>query len=173
MRHRLKSEKFSRSESQVRGLKKSLLRALLLEESIKTTHEKAKGLTIWAAKLITRAKVDNLHNRRLAYSELNDHKLVKRLFEDVALRFKDVPGGYTRMFDIGWRKGDCAKLSLIELTKLADKPKAVATKAAKKGEEGKEEKKSDALSAAKNEGKKAPVKGIKKLLAKKEKKEKA
>ena len=171
MRHRLKSEKFSRSEGQVRGLKKSLLRALLLEESIKTTHEQAKGLTIWAAKLITRAKVDNLHNRRLAYSELNDHKLVKRLFEDIALRFKDIPGGYTRMFDIGWRKGDCARLSLIELTKLSDKPKAVTTKAAKKGEDEKVEK-ADTLPVAKKEGKKVPVKGIKKILAKKEKKEK-
>lgn len=171
MRHRLKSEKFSRSEGQVRGLKKSLLRAILLEESIKTTHEQAKGLTSWVAKLITRAKVDNLHNRRLAYSELDDHNLVKRLFEDIALRFKDVPGGYTRMFDIGWRKGDCAKLSLIEFTKLSDKQKVVKTKAAKKGEEGKEEA-IETLPVAKKEDKKAPVKGIKKLLAKKEKKEK-
>jgi len=172
MRHRLKSEKFSRSEGQVRGLKKSLLRAILIEESIKTTHEKAKGLTIWVAKLITRAKVDNLHNRRLAYSELDSHTLVKRLFEEIAPRFKDIPGGYTRMFDIGWRKGDCAKLSLIELTKLAEKPKPIAAKAGKKGEDKKEAKGEAKPAAVKKESKKIGD-GVKKLLGKKEKKEKA
>ena len=167
MRHRLKSEKFSRSEGLRRGLKKSMLRALLLQERIKTTHEKAKGLTIWAAKLITRAKVDNLHNRRLAFSQLDNHLLVKRLFEEIAPRFKNTPGGYTRMYDIGWRKGDCARLSIIELTKLAEKEKPVKAKAAKKGQEPDE---AGQTQAVKKETQKAPAKGLKKAAAKEKKK---
>jgi large subunit ribosomal protein L17 len=166
MRHRQKSERFSRPEGQRRALKRSLLRAIIREERIKTSHTMGKALTSWIAKLITLAKTDNLHNRRQAYSELNDHLLVKRLFEAIAPRFKDVAGGYTRMFDTGLRKGDGNLMSLIELTKIEEKiPKA------KKAKGKKEEQVGNANADAKKTTKKAVTGGVKKLFAKKDKKE--
>jgi len=164
MRHRQKSERFSRSEGPRRALKKSLLRAILIEEKIKTSHTMAKALTSWVAKLITLAKVDTLHNRRTAYMQLNDHALVKRLFVEVAPRFKDVPGGYTRMFDVGLRKGDGNLMSLIELTKLGEKSNPVADKDKKAKKETDDESESPVKS--KKAVKKSAASGVKKLLDK-------
>ncbi len=138
MRHRKKSEKFSRSRAQRKALVKSLTRALLAYEAIKTTESKAKGVRRWVDRLIEWGKDDTLHNRRLAYKFLCDHKLVKKLFEDIAPRYKDVCGGYTRIIDLGNRKGDGAKISLLELTKRKPKEKP-KKKEAKQAREKKEE----------------------------------
>jgi len=135
MRHKKKSEKFSRSRAQRKALVKSLVRALFTYERITTTQAKAKGIREWADKLIEWAKKDSLHHRRLAYKFLCDHKLVKRLFEDIGPRFKDISGGYTRIFNLGYRKGDGASMSLLELTRLKKEEKK------KKGKKEKEEKK--------------------------------
>lgn len=166
MRHRQKSERFSRPEGQRRALKKSLLRALLIEERIKTSHTQAKALTSWVADLITLAKIDTLHNRRQAYEELNDHRLTKRLFEVVAPRFKEIYGGYTRMFDVGLRKGDGNLLSLIEFTKREEKGKKT-----KKGKKAAKESKETEQSQGeeKKPAKKGIAAGVKKLFNKKEK----
>lgn len=123
MRHRKKSEKFSRSRAQRAALVKSLLRGLIVNERIVTTESKAKGVRPTIERLITWAKSDNLHRRRLAYQLLCDHNLVKRLFERIGPRFKNIAGGYTRIIDVGFRKGDCAKLSILEFTKIERKEK--------------------------------------------------
>jgi large subunit ribosomal protein L17 len=121
---------------------KSLLRSIITYERIVTTESKAKGIRKWVDRLITWAKEDTLHHRRLCYRWLEDHKLVKRLFEEIAPRFKDVNGGYIRIIDLGNRRGDGAKLSILELTRTEKKEKVSKKKEEKKKREPKEEKKS-------------------------------
>jgi large subunit ribosomal protein L17 len=158
MRHRKKSEKFSRSRAQRKALVKSLLRAIFTYERITTTESKAKGIRKWIDKLITWAKEDTLHHRRLCYRWLEDHKLVKRLFEEIAPRFKEVNGGYTRIIDLGNRKDDGANMSILELTKIEKKEKVSKKKEERKKEEKpKEEQK---------EEKKGFVSGVKKIFKK-------
>ena len=132
MRHRKKSERFSRSRAQRKALIRSLLRSLFIYEKIVTTQSKAKGIRGWVDKLIEWAKKDTLHHRRLAYRILCDHKLVKRLFEEIGPRFKDISGGYTRIVNIGYRKGDGALLSLLELTRIKEEKKEKKKKEEKK-----------------------------------------
>ena len=155
MRHRKKSEKFSRPRAQRKALVKSLLRSLVISERIATTESKAKALRSWADKLITWAKTDNLSNRRQSYRLLEDHALVKRLFEKIGPRFKDVSGGYTRVIGYRHRKGDGAKLSFLELTRIEKKAKDIK---AAKGEKAKGEKET-----SKKEDKKGIVSGVKKM----------
>ena len=147
MRHRRKSEKFSRSRAQRKALVKSLLRSFVISERITTTESKAKAMRIWADKLITWAKEDSLHNRRLSYRLLEDHALVKRLFDDIGPRFKDINGGYTRVIDLGFRKGDGAKVSILELTKIEKKDKKL------KGKKARKTKKADEKTTTKDEKK--------------------
>lgn len=131
MRHRKKSEKFSRSRAQRKALIRSLLRSLVIYEQIVTTESKAKGIRPWMDRLISWGKRGDLHSRRLVYRFLGDHKLVKRLFDEIAPRFKDVEGGYTRVVDLRVRRGDGAKLSLLELTRKQEKPREKKTKVEK------------------------------------------
>ena len=125
MRHRKKSEKLSRSRAQKKALVKSLLRAIIINERITTTTSRAKYLKGEVDRLITRAKKGTLSDRRLAFRRLGDYKLVKRLFDEIAPRFKSISGGYTRSLRLTKRKGDGAPLSLIELTRIVkiDKPR--------------------------------------------------
>jgi len=121
MRHRKKSEKFSRPRAQRKALVKSLLRAIIINERITTTTSRAKYLKGEVDRLITRAKKGTLSDRRLAFRCLGDHKLVKKLFNEIAPRFKNISGGYTRSLRLTKRKGDGALLSLIELTRIVKK----------------------------------------------------
>ncbi|MEI8350364.1 MAG: 50S ribosomal protein L17 [Candidatus Omnitrophota bacterium] len=128
MRHRRKSQKFSRPRAQRKALIRSLLRAVIIYERITTTEAKAKAMRHWVDRLINWAKTDNLHHRRLAYRLLCDHELVKKLFEQIGPRFKDVKGGYTRVLDVGYRKGDAGKMSILELTRREIKEKKIKEK---------------------------------------------
>jgi|TARA_B100000315_G_C14395710_1_gene504110 large subunit ribosomal protein L17 len=128
MRHRKKSEKFSRSRAQKKALIKALTRAVIINERISTTTSKAKYLRGEVDKLITWAKKDTLACKRLAYRAIGDHKLVKRLFEVIGPRFKHINGGYTRILNMGYRKGDGAAISLFELTKKEVKVKDLKEK---------------------------------------------
>jgi len=121
MRHRKKSEKFSRSRAQRKALVKSLLRSLVIYERIKTTKSKAMAIRSYMDKLIGWAKKDNLSNRRLSYNVLGSHILVKKLFNEIGPRFEGVDGGYTRVLNIGHRKGDGAFVSILELTRREQK----------------------------------------------------
>jgi large subunit ribosomal protein L17 len=99
---------------------------LILYESVETTLAKAKELKRYAEKIITKAKVDSVHNRRLVISKIGPSDAYKKLFEDIGNRFKDRDGGYTRIIRIPssntkskfksyYRKGDGAELARIEL----------------------------------------------------------
>jgi large subunit ribosomal protein L17 len=96
---------------------KNQVRSLLTSEEIVTTDTRAKETAPLAEKLITLTKDDTLHHRRLARKFLNDETLVNRLFLEIGPRYRDRPGGYTRITRIGVRRGDAApivKLQLIE-----------------------------------------------------------
>jgi large subunit ribosomal protein L17 len=94
---------------------RNLITSLLREEKIRTTDPKAKELRRWADRVITLGKQGSLHARRQALGIVQDKSVVRKLFDTIAPRFKDRPGGYTRIIKIGWRRGDAAPVSLIEL----------------------------------------------------------
>ncbi|MFA5271863.1 MAG: 50S ribosomal protein L17 [Candidatus Omnitrophota bacterium] len=166
MRHRRKSKKFSRNRAQRKALTKSLLRSMVIYERIKTTESKAKSLKSWIDKLITLAKTDTLHHRRLAFQDLRDHLLVKKLFEVIAPRFQGINGGYTRMFYLGFRKGDASRISLIELTKMETKEKKVKEKKEKEIEKVEVEHKEVRHAPHKEKPKKTIIDGVKGIFKK-------
>ena len=87
---------------------------------ITTTHAKARALRPYAERLITKAKRGDLHARRLVLAKLRDRDVVAHLFEDVAPRFKEREGGYTRILKLDPRKGDRARMAMIELVERGD-----------------------------------------------------
>ncbi len=119
MRHRCAGRKLSR-HSQHRSLMfRNMLVSLIEHERLKTTLAKAKELRKVAEKIVTLGKKDSLHARRLAFALLRNEDIVKKLFTEIAPRFKDRQGGYTRIYKLGWRTGDAAPLSLIEWVTLS------------------------------------------------------
>lgn len=141
MRHRRTNKKLSRSQAQRKALINAMLRAVVLEERIMTTQAKAKYLRSWVDKLINWGKEDSLHYRRLSFRYLKDHNLVKRLFDVIGPRFKDISGGYCRIINVGYRQGDGAKMAILELTKKEKKIKKDDKQKSKKEHAVKEEKK--------------------------------
>ena len=113
--HRIKGKKLSRPTSSRISLIRNLARELILNERIKTTQEKAKETIQFVEKLITLGKKTTLHSRRIALSKMPDIDVINKVFDDLALRYKDRAGGYTRIIKIGFRVGDGASISLIEL----------------------------------------------------------
>jgi len=111
---------------------RNILVSFLRHERIKTTLAKAKEVRSWMDKVITLGKEGTLHARRQAFSILRDRGMVKKLFDDIAPKLKDRAGGYTRIYRLGWRKGDGAPLSIIELvtfSSLKEEKKSAMTKA--------------------------------------------
>lgn len=97
MRHHVKGRNFGRPTDQRRALLKSLIRSLIIHERISTTEAKAKEIRPKMEKLVTRARLDSVANRRLVMARVGDADAVKKLFTVIAPRFKGVPGGYTRI----------------------------------------------------------------------------
>ena len=116
MRHLKAGRKLGRSSSHRDSLYRNLVAALLSHDRIKTTDEKAKEIRRFADRMVTLGKTGTLAARRRAVAYVRDQKAVQRLFSDIAERFKDRPGGYTRIVKLGTRAGDAASMSLIELT---------------------------------------------------------
>jgi large subunit ribosomal protein L17 len=128
MRHRVKGKKLSRTTGHRKALRLNLARELLINERIKTTKAKAEFVRPHVERIITVAKrglaqADEkgdeavaVHARRIAASRLNnDRELVQKLFDELAPRYADRPGGYTRIYKLGPRKGDNAEMVLLEL----------------------------------------------------------
>lgn len=120
MRHLVKGKKLGRTASHRKATLQSLSSALIKEHRITTTLAKAKALRPFVEPLITRAKEDTSHNRREVFSELNDKEAVSMLFEEVAVKAKERPGGYTRIIKMGNRAGDGAETAVIELVDYND-----------------------------------------------------
>ena len=116
MRKRKKGRRLSRKNNQRRALLKSLASSLLLKEKIKTTEAKAKEVSRFVEKQISRAKIGDLASRRLL-AKFFSPKIVKKLVEEIGPRYKDRQGGYTRIIKLGPRKSDGAKITIVELIK--------------------------------------------------------
>ena len=120
MRHRNSGRKLGRTSSHRKAMFRNMTTALLNYGRITTTEAKAKEVRSYIEPVITLAQTDSLHTRREAYRFLGNHKLVKRLFDDIGPLFKGVNGGYTRIVRLAMpRKGDCAPMVVIELLKGA------------------------------------------------------
>ncbi|MFN4245336.1 MAG: 50S ribosomal protein L17 [Brevinematia bacterium] len=116
MRHGDKVKKLGRYKEHRKSMMRNLVVSLIKNERIVTTLARAKYLRKVAEKIITRAKEDNLHNRRLVFSFLRNKRALVKLFNNVAVRYVNRPGGYTRIVKLGkYRKGDNAELAIIEL----------------------------------------------------------
>ncbi len=119
MRHNKSGRKLNRNSSHRKAMFSNMANSLFDHEIIKTTLPKAKELRRVAEPLITLAKKDSVANRRSAFARLRDKKMVGKLFNDLAPRYIDRPGGYTRILKCGFRSGDAAPMAYIE---LVDRP---------------------------------------------------
>jgi large subunit ribosomal protein L17 len=122
MRHQVSGYRLGRSKDQRIALRRNLVNQLFEHERIRTTRTKADAIRAQAERLITLAKNGNdkgdaqmVHARRLAASRMDNAALVQKLFDDIAPRYTDRPGGYTRMLKLGPRAGDAAEMVLLEL----------------------------------------------------------
>ena len=140
MRHRVANRKLGRVTEHRIALLRSLSTDLLRHEHLETTVPKAKELRPYVERLITIARrgiagspdpIRALNARRLVLRDIRDREVVAKLFDVLAPRFADRPGGYTRLLRIGYRRGDSAELALVELVGSEFNPKAAAEKAAK------------------------------------------
>lgn len=114
MRHRVKGRKLGRNAARRKALMRNLAINMILHERIQTTEAKAKELRPYVEKLVSLSREDSQHHRNLAMSRLSDDRAVEKLFDVLGPRFEDQPGGYTRIYKLGNRKGDNAEMSLIE-----------------------------------------------------------
>ena len=133
MRHLRAGRKFNRSPSHRAALLRNLVTSLLRHERIQTTDPKAKELRRWADRMIGLGKQGTLHARRQALAVIQDESVVHKLFDSLAARFKDRPGGYSRVIKIGWRHGDRAAISMVELLPAEAAAKGEAPSGQKKG----------------------------------------
>ncbi|MEE8465121.1 MAG: 50S ribosomal protein L17 [Dehalococcoidia bacterium] len=113
--HRVAGRKLSRYRDQRVALLRGLVSELITHERITTTLAKAKETRVMAEKLITHGKKGSLHHRRLALAQVPNTRVVKKVFDDVAIRYADRAGGYTRIMKLGPRNGDSALMAIIEL----------------------------------------------------------
>ncbi len=129
----------SRTTAHRRAMSRNMVTSLFRYERITTTKAKAKEVRRAAEKLITRAKVDSVHNRRTAAKYIADEKILNKLFTEIGPRMKERNGGYTRILKMGFRQGDAADVVILELVdyKLpdADAGDSKAEKPAKKAKE--------------------------------------
>ncbi|MBN1285112.1 MAG: 50S ribosomal protein L17 [Anaerolineae bacterium] len=127
MRHRVAGKKLNRSKGHRTALRRTLVAQLFEHERLHTTEAKARAIRGQAEKLITLAKrgvaageSQEVHARRLAAARLNNPKMVRKLFDELAPRYEERPGGYTRMLKLGPRHGDAAEMVILELVDRAE-----------------------------------------------------
>ncbi len=115
MRHNRDEKRFNRTSEHLKAMLSNMAVALFTHGRIETTLPKAKELRRFAEPLITLGKKGDLHARRRAFAYLQDRSVVKKLFDEIAPRYRDRSGGYTRILRTGSRRGDCAPMAIIEL----------------------------------------------------------
>lgn len=132
MRHLKAGRKLNRSPSHRLALMRNLVTSLLRHERVKTTDPKAKEVRRWVDRMIGLGKEGSLHARRRALGFIYDKAVVRKVFDALAPRFKERNGGYTRIVKLGWRRGDHAALSMVELVSGDGAEKAAASAGGKK-----------------------------------------
>lgn len=151
MRHKNKVRQLGRTHSHRKAMFENMVTSLFEHERIVTTKQKGKELKKISEKLITRAKhnIDipegepekKLHNKREVLKVIRNKDIVKKLFDDIALRCKNRNGGYTRMYLLGLRQGDAAEMAIVELVDRVEKQTSAKTdKKDEKSKKGKEKK---------------------------------
>ncbi len=166
MNHKNGFNPLSRTTAHRRAMSRNMVTSLFRFERITTTKSKALEVRKAAEKLITRSKVDSVHNRREVAKFIADEKILNKLFTEIGPRMKDRNGGYTRVLKIGFRQGDAADMVILELvdykldTAEGTEEKKAAPKAKKAAEKPAEEKKPAAkkTTAKKSTAKKAEAK---------------
>lgn len=144
MKHRMGFNRLGRKSSHRKAMHSNMVMSLLKSGRITTTKAKALEIRRTAEKMITRAKEDTVHNRRMVARRINEKEVLNKLFTEVAPRYAKRPGGYTRILKLGYRQGDAAQMVILELVEDDD---------ADKGKKKPSKKKSSAKSA---ESKAAP-----------------
>ena len=143
MRHNKKFNHLGRTASHRGSMLSNMASSLILHKRITTTLAKAKALKKFVEPLITRSKVGDTNNRRVVFRYLQNKEAVKELFNVVAEKVGDRPGGYTRVIKLGTRQGDAAEIAFIELVdfdeNMAKTPKAAAKKTRRAGRKAKAE----------------------------------
>jgi large subunit ribosomal protein L17 len=115
MRHRKTTPRLSRTRAERERLLRNMVTSLVLEERIRTSLAKAKAARSRAEKVITRGKKDTLHARRLVARKVYGSEAVQKIFNELGPRYRDRPGGYTRILKLGNRYGDAAEECILEL----------------------------------------------------------
>lgn len=122
MRHQISGYRLGRSTGARKALRRNLIKQFFIHERIKTTRTKAAAIRGEAERLITLARnsaeatdAEKVHARRMAVSRLGDNQVIKRLFDEIAPRYANRKGGYTRMLKLGPRMGDSAEMVILEL----------------------------------------------------------
>src|SRR2546426_12577486 len=135
MRHRVAGVKLGRTPAHRRALLRNLVTALLEHEAVRTTDVKAKELRRWGDRMISLGKQGTLHARRRAAALVVRRSVLKKLFDEIAPRYAERHGGYTRVVKLGLRDGEAAPLSLVELGERpgAEKERGGATKKRRQG----------------------------------------
>ncbi len=130
MRHRKKTSvlKLGRTASHRLSMLRNMATSLFEHERIETTDSKAKALRPFAENLISLARRGDLHARRLVLRDIKRKDIVSKLFDDIAKRFSEKNGGYTRIMKLGNRLGDNASVSIIELSEISEKVKKAKVK---------------------------------------------
>ena len=115
MRHRVKGRSFGRTAEHRKAMLRNMATSLFLHGRVETTTEKAKELRRYAEPIITKAKRGDLHARRLVARDIRNAEALQKLFGEIAPKYAERPGGYTRILHLGHRPGDAAEVSIIEL----------------------------------------------------------
>lgn len=126
MRHKVSGRRLGRTTSHRKSMMQSMSASLIEHEIIQTTVSKAKELRRELEPLITRAKEDSVHNRRISFDRLRNRDAVQKLFLELGPRFKQRPGGYLRIMRCGYRAGDAAPMAYIELVDRATAAEAAS-----------------------------------------------
>jgi large subunit ribosomal protein L17 len=156
MKHKRGFNPLERSSAHRKALHRNMVTSLFRYERIRTTKAKALAIRRSAEKLITRAKLDSVHNRRIVSARLFDEGMVAKLFTNIAVRMKERPGGYTRIIKLGERAGDASEVVILELVDYQlDTNEASDKKAKKAAKKEKDKEKADTADKKKNKNKTA------------------
>jgi large subunit ribosomal protein L17 len=153
-RHANAGRKLSRNTSHRKALLDNLVRAVILQESITTTTPKAKETRKLVERVITKAKANTLSARRVVHRTVRDQEALAKLFDDLGPRFKERPGGYTRLVHTMNRVGDNAPMSILEFVQKSEKTEQPEEKKASSEKKSEEKKKTESASGDQGAGEK-------------------